>query len=171
MDMRMPEFDGIAATRESSPRRRNATRVLMLTTFDLDEYVYDALRAGASGFLLKDVPPINSPPASEWSPPGTRCWHRHHPPADRGVRTTPPAAPPPPDSTSSRHASSRYSARRARQVQRRDRRRADHRRGDREDTRHPHADEAGLRDRVQAVVLAYEAGGRYPQSPLTRIVT
>ena len=58
MDIRMPELDGIEATRRivgSSPLSR--TRVLMLTTFDLDEYVYDALRAGASGFLLKDVPP------------------------------------------------------------------------------------------------------------------
>ena len=55
MDVRMPELDGIAATRELGRRRRAA--VLMLTTFDLDEYVYDALRAGASGFLLKDAPP------------------------------------------------------------------------------------------------------------------
>jgi DNA-binding NarL/FixJ family response regulator len=58
MDIRMPRLDGLEATRRilaggsSSP-----PRVLMLTTFDLDEYVYDALRAGASGFLLKDVPP------------------------------------------------------------------------------------------------------------------
>ncbi|NUT97282.1 MAG: response regulator transcription factor [Saccharothrix sp.] len=56
MDVRMPGMDGIAATREvavSSPE----SRVLILTTFDLDEYVYSALRAGASGFLLKDTPP------------------------------------------------------------------------------------------------------------------
>jgi DNA-binding NarL/FixJ family response regulator len=56
MDVRMPTMDGIEATRRitaSDP----AARVLMLTTFDLDEYVYDALRAGASGFLLKDRPP------------------------------------------------------------------------------------------------------------------
>ena len=53
----MPEMDGIEATRRSSPAREDApVRVLMLTTFDLDEYVYAALRAGASGFLLKDVP-------------------------------------------------------------------------------------------------------------------
>jgi DNA-binding NarL/FixJ family response regulator len=56
MDIRMPVMDGIAATREltdgSSP-----PRVLVLTTFDLDDYVYDALRAGASGFLLKDATP------------------------------------------------------------------------------------------------------------------
>jgi DNA-binding NarL/FixJ family response regulator len=72
MDIRMPEMDGIEATRRIatgeasqapaggpggvSPPDGSDTRVLMLTTFDLDEYVYDALRAGASGFLLKDVP-------------------------------------------------------------------------------------------------------------------
>ena len=58
MDVRMPELDGIAATREIVGRERErSARVLILTTFDLDEYVYDALGAGASGFLLKDVPP------------------------------------------------------------------------------------------------------------------
>jgi DNA-binding NarL/FixJ family response regulator len=57
MDVRMPELDGIAATREIvSHAGASAPRILMLTTFDLDEYVYDALRAGASGFLLKDLP-------------------------------------------------------------------------------------------------------------------
>jgi DNA-binding NarL/FixJ family response regulator len=57
MDIRMPEMDGIEATRLIAARDGEAgPRVLMLTTFDLDEYVYDALRAGASGFLLKDVP-------------------------------------------------------------------------------------------------------------------
>jgi DNA-binding NarL/FixJ family response regulator len=55
MDIRMPEMDGIEATRLIAGGN-GAPRVLMLTTFDLDEYVYDALRAGASGFLLKDVP-------------------------------------------------------------------------------------------------------------------
>ncbi|GGX24119.1 response regulator [Streptomyces lomondensis] len=54
MDVRMPELDGIAATRIITGRE-NAPRVLVLTTFDLDAYVFDALRAGASGFLLKDV--------------------------------------------------------------------------------------------------------------------
>jgi DNA-binding NarL/FixJ family response regulator len=54
MDVRMPELDGIAATRIITGRD-NAPRVLVLTTFDLDAYVFDALRAGASGFLLKDV--------------------------------------------------------------------------------------------------------------------
>ena len=58
MDIRMPEMDGIEATRVITSRAGDGEgpRVLMLTTFDLDEYVYDALRAGASGFLLKDVP-------------------------------------------------------------------------------------------------------------------
>src|SRR5262249_25703174 len=56
MDIRMPELDGLEATRRilaAAP----AARVLILTTFDLDEYVYEALRAGASGFVLKDDPP------------------------------------------------------------------------------------------------------------------
>ena len=55
MDVRMPRLDGIAATRELTASGRRA-RVLVLTTFDLDEYVYEALRAGAVGFLLKDAP-------------------------------------------------------------------------------------------------------------------
>jgi DNA-binding NarL/FixJ family response regulator len=55
MDVRMPVMDGLQATRELL-RHGDGPRVLMLTTFDLDEYVYEALRAGASGFLLKDAP-------------------------------------------------------------------------------------------------------------------
>ena len=55
MDIRMPDVDGIEATRELLGVNGIATRVLILTTFDLDEYVYAALRAGASGFLLKDA--------------------------------------------------------------------------------------------------------------------
>jgi DNA-binding NarL/FixJ family response regulator len=57
MDIRMPELDGIEATRRLLGAAGPAPRVLILTTFDLDEYVYDALRAGASGFLLKDIDP------------------------------------------------------------------------------------------------------------------
>ena len=58
MDVRMPRLDGIEATRAITGDPETAgTRVLMLTTFDLDEYVYGALRAGASGFLLKDTAP------------------------------------------------------------------------------------------------------------------
>ena len=57
MDIRMPHLDGIEATRRIC--ETTATRVLILTTFDLDEYVHGALRAGASGFLLKDAPPAD----------------------------------------------------------------------------------------------------------------
>jgi DNA-binding NarL/FixJ family response regulator len=56
MDIRMPELDGLEATRRILAAD-GAARVLILTTFDLDEYVYEALRAGASGFVLKDDPP------------------------------------------------------------------------------------------------------------------
>jgi DNA-binding NarL/FixJ family response regulator len=57
MDVRMPVLDGIEATRAIAGEADSPTRVLILTTFDLDEYAFSALRAGASGFLLKDVPP------------------------------------------------------------------------------------------------------------------
>jgi DNA-binding NarL/FixJ family response regulator len=58
MDIRMPELDGIEATKRVSALDNDPpAHVLVLTTFDLNEYVYEALRAGASGFLLKDVPP------------------------------------------------------------------------------------------------------------------
>lgn len=58
MDVRMPRLDGVEATRRlAGPGVADPARVLVLTTFDLDEYVVEALRAGASGFLLKDVPP------------------------------------------------------------------------------------------------------------------
>jgi DNA-binding NarL/FixJ family response regulator len=58
MDIRMPVMDGLEATRTiAADRRLSAVRVIMLTTFDLDEYVFEALHAGASGFLLKDVEP------------------------------------------------------------------------------------------------------------------
>jgi len=61
MDIRMPEIDGIEATRritaDAAAENREVPRVLILTTFELDEYVYEAVRAGASGFLLKRTPP------------------------------------------------------------------------------------------------------------------
>jgi DNA-binding NarL/FixJ family response regulator len=57
MDIQMPTLDGIAATRAVLVQPPPTPRVLMVTTFDIDEYVYEALRAGASGFLLKNAPP------------------------------------------------------------------------------------------------------------------
>jgi DNA-binding NarL/FixJ family response regulator len=57
MDVRMPNVDGLEATRRLLDGAESGPRVLILTTFDLDEYVYEALRVGASGFLLKDTPP------------------------------------------------------------------------------------------------------------------
>jgi DNA-binding NarL/FixJ family response regulator len=60
MDVRMPELDGLAATREllaEGPAGRHVPKILILTTFDIDDYVYEALAVGASGFLLKDTPP------------------------------------------------------------------------------------------------------------------
>ncbi len=73
MDIRMPRLDGLEATRRIVAH--GPSRVLMLTTFDLDEYVYEALQAGAAGFLLKDAPPeqlvagirVASPTASRCS--------------------------------------------------------------------------------------------------------
>ncbi|WP_406395668.1 response regulator [Streptomyces sp. NBC_00887] len=62
MDVRMPEMDGLAAAREllsPSAGESHRPKVLMLTTFDVDDYVYEALRVGASGFLLKDAPPAD----------------------------------------------------------------------------------------------------------------
>jgi len=57
MDVRMPHMDGLEATRRIVRGREQGPRVLILTTFDLDQYVYEALLAGASGFVLKDIPP------------------------------------------------------------------------------------------------------------------
>lgn len=57
MDIRMPEMDGLAATAQILASDDTHGRIIILTTFDPDEYVYEALRAGASGFLLKDIPP------------------------------------------------------------------------------------------------------------------
>jgi DNA-binding NarL/FixJ family response regulator len=62
MDIRMPEMDGLEATRHIlASRPGENVRIIILTTFDLDQYVYAALAAGASGFLLKDVSPESRP--------------------------------------------------------------------------------------------------------------
>jgi len=71
MDIRMPQMDGLEATRQITGDKLLAgVRVLVLTTFDLDDYVYQALRVGASGFLLKDTPPADPIPPG---PPRPSC--------------------------------------------------------------------------------------------------
>jgi DNA-binding NarL/FixJ family response regulator len=82
MDIRMPLLDGISATRELQSAGVT-TKILMLTTFDLDEYVFEALRAGASGFILKDAPAEDLAAAirvvaSGKLPPGTRSDTARH---------------------------------------------------------------------------------------------
>ena len=80
MDIRMPGMDGIEATRQiTGSGQTAAVRMLILTTFDLDEYVYAALRAGASGFLLKDTPPADLLAAIRIVAVATRCWPRRSP--------------------------------------------------------------------------------------------
>jgi DNA-binding NarL/FixJ family response regulator len=96
MDIRMPNVDGLEATRRIL-REGSTTRVVILTTFDLDEYVYRALQAGASGFVLKDIPPeqlvasVRSAAAGEamLSPSVTKRL------IESFVRTPPPGPPPP----------------------------------------------------------------------------
>jgi DNA-binding NarL/FixJ family response regulator len=97
MDIRMPNLDGLTATRQIAEGGEHAPAVLVLTTFELDEYVYEALRAGAAGFLLKRIPPPTSSrrcgwwhPVTRWcSPPPPGDWwrglrHRHPPPSRAG---------------------------------------------------------------------------------------
>ena len=86
MDVRMPRLDGVAAT-ERLLAGPHPPRVLMLITFDLDEYAYRALRAGASGFLLKDSPPGRPARGPAHRRPGRdRPRAQHHPPPGRAVR-------------------------------------------------------------------------------------
>jgi DNA-binding NarL/FixJ family response regulator len=87
MDIRMPRMDGVEATRRIVAA--GSAKVLILTTFDLDEYVFDALRAGASGFLLKDTPAEDLVTAIRVVGEGGAAVAVDHPPPDRGVR--PPA--------------------------------------------------------------------------------
>jgi DNA-binding NarL/FixJ family response regulator len=82
MDIRMPGMDGIEATRQiTADPQTSATRVLILTTFDLDAYVFAAPRAGASGFLLKDTRPAGRPTGRDLGRRGRRraARPRHHP--------------------------------------------------------------------------------------------
>jgi len=99
MDIRMPDVDGLEATRRilADSDDSHPVAVLMLTTFDLNEYVYEALRAGASGFLLKDVPPEDLVAAVRVVAAGNALIA----PAitkrliEQFVRTAPPTTPPP----------------------------------------------------------------------------
>ena len=87
MDVRMPSMDGIEATRQLARSGAGGPRILILTTFDLDEYVYDALRAGASGFLLKDVnrrAAVRRGTGHRRRPGAARAGH--HPPPHQRVR-------------------------------------------------------------------------------------
>jgi DNA-binding NarL/FixJ family response regulator len=144
MDIRMPVLDGIEAARRLLPRLVG-TRVVMLTTFDLDDYVYEALRAGASGFLLKDAtaaelvhavrvvaagdallaPSVTRRLIADFArrprpdPPAPRRTRRPHPQGDRGAP-----------------------ADRPRPVQRRDQRHPGHRRADHQDLHRPHPGQA-----------------------------
>ena len=73
MDIRMPGTDGLAATRQiAADPALHGMRIIILTTFDLDEYVFEALRSGASGFLVKDTEPIELLRAVRAVAPGTR---------------------------------------------------------------------------------------------------
>jgi len=94
VDVRMPVVEGIEACRRMAAAGVG-TRLLVVTTFDLDAYVYDALRAGASGFVLKDVPAARLVEAVGWWPTGRCCsvraspaaWWRTSPPGDRPCRS------------------------------------------------------------------------------------
>ena len=81
MDIRMPEPDGLEAPRRILTGTSDPPRVIILTTFDLDDLVYAALSAGASGFLRKDVTPEHLVSAVPWSAPATRSWLRRSPAA------------------------------------------------------------------------------------------
>ena len=145
MDVRMPRLDGIEATRRIC-QAGERPRVLMLTTFDLDEYAYAALKAGASGFLLKDVPPeellfgiraVHSGDAVVAPSTTRRLIDRFAPlfPAGDAPGTARPGLPDQPRARGPR-------ARRPGPVQRRDRRPAVRIRGDGEDPCRPGAGQA-----------------------------
>jgi DNA-binding NarL/FixJ family response regulator len=169
MDVRMPRLDGLEAARRILGTTDAPTRVIMLTTFDLDEYVYHALRAGASGFLLKDAPEaqliaaihVVAAGGSIFAPHATRRLVE----AFARVPPSPPAGLP--DLTPRELDVLRLMARGE------SNREIATALGVSEHTAKSHVahilDKLGLRDRVQAVVLAYEAGvvrpGEGPESP------
>ena len=143
MDIRMPNVDGLEATRRIM-HDGSETRVVILTTFDLDEYVYQALQAGASGFVLKDIPPeqlvasVRAVAGGETmlSPSVTKRL------IESFVRTPPPGPPPPEIAELTPRETGDAQARRPRAVERRDRRRSVRQQTNREDAHRPHPHEA-----------------------------
>ncbi|KUN84574.1 response regulator [Streptomyces griseoruber] len=170
MDVRMPELDGIAATRIITGRE-DAPRVLVLTTFDLDAYVFDALRAGASGFLLKDVQPaellqgirVVAAGESVLAPSATRRLIGHYAAGGGGQASSGPPAPGLDTLTASQRgvltlvAAGLNNAEIADQL------------GITVGTVKSHVNallrKLGLRDRVQATILAYDLGLARPNPP------
>ena len=174
MDVRMPDLDGIAATRIITGRE-NAPRVLVLTTFDLDAYVFEALRAGASGFLLKDVHAaellrgirVVAAGDSVLAPSATRRLIGHYA-SGAGSGSRPGSGPRELDSLTGREryvltlvASGLDDAEIAGQL------------GITASTVKSHVNallrKLGLRDRVQATILAYDLGLARPNLPGTHI--
>ena len=163
MDVRMPEMNGLDATarRSCSARLDPPVRVLMLTTFDIDDYVYEALRVGASGFMLKDAPAEELVRAVRVVAAGEALLA---PTVTRRLIADvdqPPRAPRPRAGRARRADPARARGARtdrARAVQRRDRRGL----FVAEQTVKTHVGKVlgklDLRDRAQAVVLAYESG-------------
>ena len=161
MDIRMPRLDGIEATRRLTSSDGDAIRVLILTTFGLDDYVYDALRAGASGFMLKDAPPEELLAAIEVvargdaliAPAVTRSV------IEEFVRRSPPRRPPAP-------LLDELTAREREVLERLARGLSNAAIAERlvvsDGTVKTHVahvlGKLGVRDRVQAVILAYESG-------------
>ena len=171
MDIRMPVLDGIEATRLITAERWLQTKVLVLTTFDLDEYVYAALRAGASGYMLKDTPAEELRRRGPRHRPGRRAAVAvGDAAADRGVRRRR-------NRSRSRRPSRRPTDREQKRSNCRTRVSATarsprdvHRRGDGQDPRQPAAHQARRSRSVQAVVLAYETGLVRPGVPTKRDV-
>jgi DNA-binding NarL/FixJ family response regulator len=170
MDIRMPELDGLEATRRIVADERLAdVRVVVLTTFELDEYVFEALRAGASGFLLKDVQPAQLVEAIRvvargealLAPTVTRRL------LDRFAHTLPgPPEKPPPELASLTEREREVLGLLAGGLSNAE---LAERLFLSETTVKTHVSsilrKLGLRDRVQAVVLAYQAGLVRPRSP------
>jgi DNA-binding NarL/FixJ family response regulator len=160
MDIRMPDMDGLSATRLICADPALAgTRVLVLTTFEIEEYVLEALRAGAGGFLGKGAEPDEVRAAIRTVAVATRCCH----PAATGALIRRFLSRPPrrrrtrPDRADRPGARGRRAGRR-RAGQRRDRRPAGGQPGDGEDAREPAMAKLGARSRAQLVVIAFQAG-------------